>query len=334
MKKNNKLNFIIIALLTAVVLYFTLKDNFNQKINYLLSFNPWWLILAFLMILTYWFLKGLVLYFCVNRLDKKYTVKEGFHLMITTQFFHIITPFAAGGQPWQIYKLKKEGLSLGQSTNVVIQDFIVYQIALVLIGIVSILSNQIMHIFPSDSFLKYLVMVGFAFNFIVIIVLFIVAFSTKGNKLIIDGCLKLLLKLKILKDKEKILKKSEEFINNFHESAIVLMKSKFNFIRIILLNFIALIILYLIPFVLIKGLNLYLNPYITIVTSAYVMMIGSMVPIPGGTGGLEYSFLAFFGYFIKEPKLSCIMIVWRIVTYYFGVVVGALDLNFYKGGKK
>ena len=207
--------------------------------------------------------------------------------MVTTQFFHAITPFAAGGQPWQIYKLKKDGLSLGESTNVVIQDFIAYQIALVLLGGLAITSNYIFHIFPSDSLLKRLVTIGFIINTAVVIVLFLVAFSKKWNKKIIDGSISFLAKLKIIKNKEEKLKKSEKFIHNFHTSALILFKDKFNMIRIIALNFIALIGQYLIPFVLMMGLGIYVNPLIVIITSAYVMLIGSMVPIPGGTGGFS-----------------------------------------------
>lgn len=253
--------------------------------------------------------------------------------MVTTQFFHAITPFAAGGQPWQIYKLKKDGLTLGQSTNVVIQDFIAYQIALVFLGGCAITANYIMHIFPSDSLLKKLVTIGFIINTVVVIVLFVVAFSKKWNKKIIDGMVNLLHKLKIVKDKEEKLKKSEKFIHNFHQSAIILFKDKFNMIRIISLNFIALIGQYLIPFTLLMGLGIYINPLLVIITSAYVMLIGSMVPIPGGTGGLEFSFLAFFKNFITGPKLSIVMIVWRLVTYYFGIIVGGLTLNFNKEAK-
>ena len=253
--------------------------------------------------------------------------------MVTTQFFHAITPFAAGGQPWQIYKLKKDGLSLGESTNVVIQDFIAYQIALVFLVGCAIISNYIFHIFPSDSLLKKLVTIGFIINTVVVIVLFIVAFSKKWNKKLIDGSISLLHKIKIIKDKEKQLQKSEKFIHNFHRSAIILFKDKFNMFRIISLNFIALVGQYLIPFTLLMGLGIYINPLIVIITSAYVMLIGSMVPIPGGTGGLEFSFMAFFKNFITGPQLSIIMIVWRLVTYYFGIVVGGLTLNFNKEAK-
>ena len=304
--KKNKRNFIIIIAITAIILYFVLKDNFAQKIEYLLSFDIKWLMLSFLLIIAYWFLKGLVLYYCASKVNKKYTEKKGILLMITTQFFHAITPFAAGGQPWQIYKLKKDGLTLGQSTNVVIQDFIAYQIALVFLGGCAITANYIMHIFPSDSLLKKLVTIGFIINTVVVIVLFVVAFSKKWNKKIIDGTVTLLHKLKIIKDKEEKLKKSEKFIHNFHQSAIILFKDKFNMIRIISLNFIALVGQYLIPFTLLMGLGIYINPLLVIITSAYVMLIGSMVPIPGGTGGLEFSFLAFFKNFVTGPKLSII----------------------------
>lgn len=331
--KNNKRNFIIIFVITAIILYFALKDNFAEKIKYLVSFDIKWLTLAFILILSYWFLKGLVLYYCASKVNKDYTEKKGILLMITTQFFHAITPFAAGGQPWQIYKLKKDGLSLGGSTNAVIQDFIAYQIALVLLGGLAVTSNYIFHIFPSDSFLKKLVTIGFIINTSIVIILFLVAFSKKWNKKIIDGSISLLAKLKIIKDKEEKLKKSEKFIHNFHKSAIILFKDKFNMFRIIFLNFIALTGQYLIPFTLLMGLGIYINPIIVIITSAYVMLIGSMVPIPGGTGGLEFSFMAFFKNFITGPELGVVMIVWRLVTYYFGIIIGGLTLNFNKEAK-
>ena len=136
-----------------------------------------------------------------------------------------------------------------------------------------------------------------------------------------------------LKNKEEKLRQSEQFIHNFHESAIVLFKDKRNVLRIVFLNFIALIGQYLIPFALLMGLGIYLNPLKVIVTSAYVMLIGSMMPIPGGTGGLEYSFLAFYQNFITEPMLSSIMIAWRIITYYFGILIGGITLSFNKEAK-
>ena len=62
------------------------------------------------------------------------------------------------------------------------------------------------------------------------------------------------------------------------------------------------------------------------------MLIGAFVPIPGGTGGLEYSFIQFYGNFITGSALSAMMLIWRFITYYFGMIVGAIAL--YVKGKK
>ena len=64
------------------------------------------------------------------------------------------------------------------------------------------------------------------------------------------------------------------------------------------------------------------------------MLIGSFVPIPGATGGLEYGFMSFYGSFIKGSKLNAIMLVWRFITYYFGLILGSIVLNIKKECKK
>ena len=68
----------------------------------------------------------------------------------------------------------------------------------------------------------------------------------------------------------------------------------------------------------------------SIVATAYVMIIGSFVPIPGGTGGIEYGFTQFFGMLIPNSQLQATLISWRFITYYFGIIIGALLFDFEK----
>ena len=63
------------------------------------------------------------------------------------------------------------------------------------------------------------------------------------------------------------------------------------------------------------------------------MLIDSMMPTPGSTGGLEYGFMTFFKPYVNGSKLGVVMIVWRVVTYYFGIFTGLVFLNI-KEGKK
>ena len=71
-----------------------------------------------------------------------------------------------------------------------------------------------------------------------------------------------------------------------------------------------------------------------IVAIAYVMVIGSFVPIPGGTGGIEYSFIFFFQYLIKGSIVHAAMLVWRLISYYLGMIFGAIALALYRKREK
>ena len=265
----------------------------------------------------------------VKEENKKFKFLQSFQLMLRTQFFNAVTPFATGGQPFQVYYLNQCDISVASSTGLVVENFIVYQIALVFLGLVAVISNYFFHIFSEVHLLQKLVTLGFIINTAVIVVMFLVSFGKKINKKIINFGINILTKLKIVKDKEKKLNEWDNSINQFHKSATILLKKKSVFIKSIFLNLLALICLYLIPLILFYSMGLYdkINGLETIVTSAYVMLIGSFVPIPGGTGGLEYGFVAFYGNFIKGGTLSAIMLIWRFITYYFGLIVGSIAVN-------
>lgn len=333
MKKNNILkrviSFIIIAIITSLVLYFSLKDDYKNIIHEIKTINKLWFLVAFIMMFMYWLIKALVRKKLVSKFNKKYKFIDSFKLSLELNFFNGVTPFATGGEPYEVYSLTKHGIKGTDSTNIMIQNFITYQIALVLLGMIAIITNQFVHIFPS-GFLTYLITIGFTINFLVIVFLFVITFGKKIDKFIMKIIVFILSKFKIVKNKENTLEKFHNYLEEFHEGATILLKDKKTFIKMIMLQFLSLSIFYLIPLILLYGMGDYssLNGYESIIISAYVMLIGSFVPIPGGTGGLEYGFIAFYGNFIKGSKLNAIMLLWRFITYYFGIMLGAIVLNF------
>lgn len=329
------LNYIILALVTILVLYFSLKDNYKEIMDTLLKMDIKWLIVGFSCIIIYWFLKTLPLYYFTKSHKKSFTYKSAVKLLLRTQFVNAITPFATGGQPYQVYYLNKEGVRSSTSTSIILENFIVYQIALVLLGIIAMLCNFLFHIFPHNDILTHLITLGFVINTLVIIVSFVVAFGKKINKKLVNIAITILTKLKIVKNKEEKLAQWNESITNFHNSAKVLMNDKKLFFSMIFVNLVALSILYVIPvFVLYAAGNFSsVSVPLAVITSAYVMLIGSFVPIPGGTGGLEYGFVKFYGFFINGSLLSATMLIWRFITYYFGLIVGGIAFNLKRGKK-
>lgn len=331
MKKiiKEKLNIIILILATVLVLYISLKDNFHEVVEGFKKLNPFWIIIALIFMFGYYFLRALSLHSFTSKFKKEITFKEILKTVYITQFFDGITPSSTGGQPYQLYYFNKRGIKISEGTTIVIQNFIVYQISLIILGLIAVISNKYLNLFETVGPIKKLILLGFIINVIVMLGLFSLAFLKKLNHFILTLGIKLLSKIKIIKNKEEKIEKAEEYIEQFHDGTKELLKDKMTFLKTIFFNFTALLLFYTIPAILVFGLGDYksINIYYAIIASAYVMLIGSFVPIPGATGGLEYAFTQFFGVFIIDPTLTLIMLLWRTTTYYLGVIVGAILLN-------
>lgn len=326
-------NAIVLIIVTILVLYFSLKDDYNTVIDTILNIDKRYLLLGFFLLFSYWFFKAITMW-VVTKKYGKYRFRNAFRMVVETNFFHAVTPFSTGGQPYEIYSLKKNNIKLTDATNVSVQSFIIYQIALVLLGTIAIICNYFLNLFPANRLLEKLVTLGFIVNFLVIVVLFLLSFTKKISKFLLSFIVKFLNKFKIFKNPDKTLQDLDKYIKEFNEGAKKIIKNKLEFLGLIFLQFISLTSLYLIPFVLFMGVGIYINPLLVVATSAYVMLIGSFVPIPGGTGGLEYGFIAFFSNFNSTKIVTAIMLLWRFITYYFGMILGATVLSIGKKDNK
>ena len=332
-KNNTKkfiINIFIIIIVLSIVLYFSLKDNFNEIITSIKNMNPIWCILAILILIIYRMLISFGHYQLIKDNNEKISFFKCLQINFIILFFHGVTPFAAGGQPMEIYFLHKEGIRIPKASNITLQNFIVYQIALVTIGIFSLIYNVKVGLFPNDSLIKRLVILGFIINLLVLIVTYLISFSKKMNSFILTKLINFLCKINIIKNKEETTKTVKEYLENFHENAITLKQNPKKLMFLILINILGLCVLYSMPYVIVIGLGKKITLISTIVATSYVMIIGSFVPIPGGTGGIEYGFMFFFKYLIKGHILNATMLVWRFISYYMGIMIGAIALAIYR----
>jgi len=334
-KKLGMIYAIVIVIILGLVLYFSLKDNFKEIIKLITNINFIWIILSVLLLFIYRFLGGTSIYLLVKNSKENISIWKTFQLNFITLFFNGVTPFATGGQPMTVYYLHKENISVEKSTNIVLQNFIMYQTALILVGLITILYNHLRPIFPFNSFMRRLVVLGFLINFGVWLVTFLLAFGKKSVTGILEKIIKLLYRIGIIRNLDKYLKKLNDISSKFYGSAINLLNNKNVIFKSILANVLSLLFLYSIPFVLASGLGINsLTIWDSIVATSYVMIMGSFVPLPGGTGGIEYGFMYFFKYLINGSVLSALMLVWRFITYYVGIITGALFLIFYRKKSK
>ena len=296
--------------------------------------NYIWIFVAILALIIYRLCASLGHYYIIKANNGKVSYLKCFQINLMILFFHGITPFAGGGQPMEIYFLHKEGIPVTKATNITLQNFIVYQIALILTGLIALIYNHIFNVFPNDSLIKYLVVLGFIINTLVLVVTFILSFGKKTNKFIIEKGIHFLAKIKIIKEEKKTQEKCQKYLQSFHDNAIELKKNKKIVAFMVLINIIGLMTMYSMPYPILRGMGININIFKVITAIAYVMIIGSFVPIPGGTGGIEYSFIFFFQYLISGSLLHAAMLVWRLISYYLGMIFGAIALSLYRKKEK
>ena len=326
--KNKYLNIIIIFLLTVIVLYFSLKDNYYEIITLVLNVDIKWIILSYLLVLSYTFLKSIVTNDIINKFVH-YDMKKMFSLQLMIFFFNAITPFSTGGQPFQVYVLSKNKVPISEGTNSVIQETIIHQMAFMVVGLLMLIINYIFKICELNHFLNLFLIAGFLANALIVFLLFMVSYGKKIDNLLIKFIINIFTKLNIIKNKQEKINKWNKYIEDFTVNSKTLLKDKFRFIKLLSLNILALICLYLVPLTILFSLGD--NSFGTIeslVIVTFVSIISCYIPSPGGTGGQEYVFTLLFGTYLTNPLLGSLMILWRFITYYLPMIVGAIVFNF------
>lgn len=334
--KHHKLNTLIIFLLTILVLWLLLRHDYQNIINSILKANIIWLFITLIIYLLYFIFDQLCFYNILKTYKKDISFKYVLYLGIITKFFNGITPLSTGGQPLQVYEMHKKGVSVSNGTNIVIQNYIVFQIVFMLYSCIAVILNNTLHLFAKSPILANLTIIGFVANSIILILLLLISFSKKFNKTIVVNIINLLAKLKIVKNKEKQIKKWTKTCDEYYQNGQELSKHKATFLKCCLYQVISLFLYYLLPLFIAIAIGCANNLTIisTIAAGAYIYIMSCFIPIPGATGGTEYGFHGFFANFIKEPKLSALLILWRFTTYYAPTIIGAIIFNIGNNTKK
>ena len=329
--KKFRVNIIILVCVSLFIMYLIMKDNFNEIVNNLLNANILYLILALILMVLSVLFQSFSMHLYLREIDPNYKFKNTFILMFSALFFNAITPFSSGGQPFQVYLLNKQGIKVAESTNALLQNFFSYQLGLISLGTIAIVINHFLNIIPNTSLLKHIVIIGFVVNVLVLGLIFYLGKAKKLNTKLFNKILNFIFHFKFIKRREELKEKASKKIDEFYKTNTYFKKNKAILLKSYLFNFVSLVILYIIPMFIYYSIKVYnINIIESIVCSSYTYFVGSFVPIPGGTGGLEYAFIEFFRLFASSPITYTVMILWRFITYYLSMILGAISLIFVK----
>lgn len=329
MNRKNSFYLILVFFLGILVIWNELRQvNLQEFLLEVANIHWLWIGTAILLMLIHWGVEGKITQMFLEKTNPEYTFKNAYRIPLIQHLFNAITPFSTGGQPAQIIALGTSGVDYGVAASVSLMKFVVYQIWVVINFMVCLFFG--FH-WVSSNFnkLSYLIILGFVVHFVVVFCLLLIMFwHSLAQKIVLvffNFVSKFKLGKKSLRFKEPVMEKLE----SFYEQSRVMKESPRLMIKTSLMTILQLIIYYVVPYFILLALHIDdVNVFKVIVFHAFIIMIISLFPIPGGTGGAEYSFSLLFGTFVVVPgKLVLAIFLWRIVTYYLGIVLGLIALT-------
>ncbi len=326
--KSLKKNLIFLILMSLIVIYIVFSYDFEKTIEVLKTSKLIYIILGVVVILIGDLLKGRAVYLLVSEYSPKYKFRDAFRLTLQTNFFNGITPFSLGGQPFQLYLLKKRNnIDYATGSNILFKDFYCYQIGFVFISIVFFILNFIFKFFVADVLMSKLILVGFIINFVIALFLIYLPY-TKGNyNGVILFSINVLSKLRLIKEKQRVLDNMNEGIKKF-KSQIDEVKSNIMLVlKCSILNILKTCGMGVVAYLAFKSIGVNISIYMSIILVLFVYNMSSFVPVPGASGGVEYGFVSVFTSFLLGEVgilVSVAMIIWRFLTYYMPLIVGGV----------
>lgn len=333
-KKSLVRNVILVLAILIIVVIVVCSIGDIKEIYRVLTTqcNYWYILVCLGLLIGYCFCFQISLTILMKHRMKNLDVVDSMFISGSEFFFNGITPFSTGGQPYQVYGFRKKGVRVSTGTSVLLVNFLVYQISLNILLIVGICVYfpKLQQEVPN---LLWLILIGFALNFLTMIVILMLGLTKTASKLLFKS-FNLLCKFKLMR---RILAKKIPRIQHSIENMQGAFKEISKNIPLMLLcsaiKFVGFALYYSIPFFVFfaLGVNLKFSEIFYIIAMAsFALAITAWVPTPGASGGAELAFTALFG---ALPEIAAAaqgnttlavsgMVLWRFVTYYFVMIYG------------
>lgn len=323
-KKKTAIYVILLAILTLFIYTALFKDQDIHKIfDVLISANPSIIIAASLLIILFILCEAFNINLLLKSMRYNTSLFHSIKYAITGFFYSSITPSSTGGQPMQLYKMKKDGINLSHGTLILLVELACFQtVTLIFSGIaiawMSIPNSQITNV------VKFLAYLGFAINTSILIGIWTSIFSKKFlEKIYIIAKFLINKSFFISEIKKKDLSDSvKKNLNKYNQCSEFLKKQPLLFLKCLSITFIQVIGLFSIPYLVYLALNQNSTSFVNMfMMQSIVYSASSFIPLPGASGVSESNYMKIFSKIYSLDVLNSAVLLTRFVNFYFPVIL-------------
>ena len=324
-KKGARRGAIFIGLvLVAYIVYLIFTGQMAQFIEALSTVDMSWIVVACLCMVLY-FIFGVAAYAIAVWLDPESPV--GIRDLISVEasgvFFGNLTPMMVGGTPAQIYRLTKAGQPVGEAGATQFTRYIVFQVGLVVWGAI-LLAVRLPFFTDLYGDMTLLCLFSFGGHVVLLTALFVVSLCPGFVTKLATWAIGFVERIGGESDRTRgwrdyVNNEIYSFSHHFKHAAAHLSSMGIT----MLVTMAQLAFFYMVPyFVLLAFGNHDVDFLSCLAAGAFIQLLSSAVPLPGGTGGAEGGFALFLGHFFGASATAGYL-VWRLITFFAPTILTA-----------
>ncbi len=310
---------------TALISFFAAG---KEILTVLQTINRSYLIAAALMYLAFILVDALRTKLLIKLTQSKVKYSRCLENTLLGLYTSAITPFSAGGQPFQIYHLFKMGATLESASMVVGVKFITSSTSMMLLAFFLLIFKGRKLALAGGSLL--IIYTGMVLTTVIyVFLLFLILNKKLAYRIFTSKFMTKLLTVVLRKKREQVLEKSVESVSNYFQLLSKLWKtSKVTLLVNVILTLVEIFLVNSVPCIVSASLGTIKISYLEFFSGIAIMtMVVYFVPTPGSAGGVEGAFYMMFRNVANPALISATILLWRLLTFYAIISIGTVLLS-------
>lgn len=335
--------FVAVSIVVACfVIWISLTQN-QVNISDLWSgayeINLWYIIcgaVAFLYLAV--FLEAARIQILIRRVRKKLEPAFCIKSAMLGRCYDLLTPLMLGGKPYQIAYYYSRGVGGGDATSVALSDFVGQKLGFSIMSVfVLIFMGRHISTFSDDTVFMGIVYGGMAVMWIMSAIVLFISLNERVTCWVAKKGVYFAAKIRLVKNKDTAWAKADKSLAQYRTAFRNLVRNPLAVAGVLLLTAGVYFSYACIVFSIYSaffGFDLSLFPTVLLAVVLFEYIMG-VVPLPGGTGGVEIAFFTMFTV-LFDSQIGVAFLIWKMITFILPILNG-LIVTFYDalwGNKK
>ena len=286
--------------------------------------NKKFIFIGFLIMVLYIILECTIINILIKTIQKTKVRFLAVKIAMMGFYYNLVTPFASGSQPMQIYALNKYDINLSKSIAIVTNKTVLFQTVVTIYSAVIIFLNieVLKNELPS---MLVLMSIGMIMNIVSLLGGMLILLTPNTMKIIVKVIVNILYRLNIFKSLNKKIHTINKFIDEYSYSIKLFIKNKKALFLSIILTIIQLTVFFSISYCVYKAFNLNGYSFIYLMTlQVYLYMAISPIPTPGNIGANELAFFTIFKRVFPQTLLGYAVFLYGGFMYYLILILSGI----------